>query len=97
MRVAPTGWQLLIDYIPINATLAVTTGLLFRGFAFTAMIGLFSRISALLTAILGVYVLGVPQFFGKDKWLLSDSMKILYQLSQKSELRILSNDSYCTS
>ncbi|MFE1744162.1 hypothetical protein [Coleofasciculus sp. H7-2] len=29
------------------------------------MIGLFSRTSALLTAFIGFYALGIPQFFGK--------------------------------
>ncbi|MBD2740341.1 DCC1-like thiol-disulfide oxidoreductase family protein [Coleofasciculus sp. FACHB-1120] len=63
--VPPRGLEWLLNYLPINETLATISGTLFRGFAFTAMIGLFSRTSALLTAVIGFYALGIPQFFGK--------------------------------
>ena len=61
----PRGSEWLISLIPINATVAQTVSWLLKICSFTAMIGLFTRTSAWLTAILGVYVLGIPQFYGK--------------------------------
>jgi predicted DCC family thiol-disulfide oxidoreductase YuxK len=65
LRIAPRGLGWLLDYLPINETWATISAQLFLVFSFTAMIGLFTRTSALLTVILGFYVLGLPQFFGK--------------------------------
>lgn len=61
----PIGSEWLISLIPINATVAQATSWLLKFCSFTAMIGLFTRTSAWLTVILGVYVLGIPQFYGK--------------------------------
>lgn len=61
----PVGSEWLISFIPINATVVQITGWLLKICSFTAMIGLFTRTSAWLTVILGVYVLGIPQFYGK--------------------------------
>lgn len=65
LRFAPTGLGWLLHYLPINATWATVSSTLFRVFCFMGMIGLFTRTSTLLTLILGFYVLGIPQFFGK--------------------------------
>ena len=57
------GW--LFNYLPINANVALVTSVLMLVFCFTGAIGLFSRTSALLATILGFYVLGLPQLWGK--------------------------------
>ncbi|MFW9258669.1 DCC1-like thiol-disulfide oxidoreductase family protein [Nostoc sp. CALU 546] len=61
----PAGLEWLINFIPINATIAQIASLLLKICSFTAMIGLFTRTSAWLTVILCFYVLGIPQFYGK--------------------------------
>lgn len=58
-----SGW--LMELVPINEAWAKTACLALRVVSFTAMIGLFARSSALLTALLAMYVLGIPQWFGK--------------------------------
>lgn len=57
------GW--LIDILPINPPLFQI--LTYLGFAFClmAMLGLFTRTSLILSSVILLYVLGVPQFFGK--------------------------------
>jgi predicted DCC family thiol-disulfide oxidoreductase YuxK len=62
---APTGLGWLFGYIPLNELWAKVSTLLFLLFCFTGMMGFFTRTSALLALILGFYVLGIPQFFGK--------------------------------
>lgn len=65
LRVLPVGFGWLFSYLPINETLAKITGTLLLVFCFTAMIGLFTRTSALLTTVLGFYALAIPNLFGK--------------------------------
>lgn len=57
------GW--LFNYLPINPDLTRITAILLLVFCFTGAIGLFSRTSAFIVAILGFYVLGIPQLWGK--------------------------------
>ena len=61
----PDGLGWLFNYLPIDPTWAKATSILLLFFCFTGAIGLFSRTSALLTVILGFYVLGIPQLWGK--------------------------------
>src|SRR6266446_439128 len=66
LRVAPQGLGWLIaDYLPINATYVKLAAQLLLLCSFTAMIGLFTRFSALLTTVLSFYVLAIPQLYGK--------------------------------
>src|SRR5579884_534520 len=65
LRFMPTGLGWLPHYLPINEKWATVSSALFRVFCLMGMIGLFTRVSTLLTLILGFYVLGIPQFFGK--------------------------------
>jgi len=65
LRVAPIGLGWLLDYLPINPTWAGVSATLLLVCSCTAMIGLFTRTSALLTVVLSFYVLGIPQFYGK--------------------------------
>ena len=66
LRVAPQGlgW-LIVDYLPINATFAKFAAQSLLLCSFTAMVGLFTRVSALLTTVLSFYVLAIPQLYGK--------------------------------
>ena len=65
LRFPPPGLHWLSTYLPINNTLAWTASVLLLFFCFTAAIGLFTRTSAFACLVLGVYVLGIPQFYGK--------------------------------
>lgn len=65
LLVPPAGLGWLLDDLPINASLAETSAGVVRIFALTAMIGLFSRTSAFLAVLFGLYALGIPQLFGK--------------------------------
>jgi len=65
LRVAPAGLGWMLRYVPIDETWVTFSCYLLRGLCVTGMIGLFSRSSALLAAILGFYVHGIPSFFGK--------------------------------
>lgn len=50
--------------LPLNETLAKASCLLLFLCSFSAMVGLFTRMTAWLTAIVGVYALGIPQIYG---------------------------------
>jgi predicted DCC family thiol-disulfide oxidoreductase YuxK len=65
LQVVPQGLGWLFTYSPINETLAKVFSNLYLVTCFTGMIGLWSRTSALLTAVFGFYILGIPQIFGK--------------------------------
>jgi len=65
LRVAPIGLEWLPDYLPINRRWATFACMLLRVFSFTAMIGLFSRMSAVLAVVFGFYALSIPEFIGK--------------------------------
>jgi len=64
LRIPPVGLEWLVPYIPINPTLGTIAAILFYFFAFTGMIGLYSRTSAFMIFILGFYALGIERFFG---------------------------------
>lgn len=65
LRFPPVGLEGLSPYLPINSILAKIACSALGICYFTGMIGLFSRTSALLAVFLALYVLGIPQFFGK--------------------------------
>lgn len=65
LRVAPIGLEWLPDYLPINRTWATFACILLRVVSFTAMIGLFSRMSAVFAVVFGFYALSIPEFIGK--------------------------------
>lgn len=65
LRVAPFGLGWLLGILPIDpAWASVASGLSLLACG-AALLGFWSRTSAALTTILGFYVLGIPQFFGK--------------------------------
>ena len=65
LRFAPRGLELITPHLPTSPELAVASYVVVQVFAFTAMMGLFSRTSAAVVAIVGVYTLGVPQFYAQ--------------------------------
>ena len=54
-----------IMHVPINLQLAKTATILLLTSGFLCMIGLFTRVSALVHVVAAFYILGVPNFFGK--------------------------------
>jgi len=65
LMVPPVGTEYLLKVLPINENLAWVACILFIIFSFTAMIGFFSRFSALMVVPLSFYVLMIPNLFGK--------------------------------
>lgn len=65
MRRMLPGWLWLRDILPIDATIATYAQYALIGSSVLAMIGLNTRITAPLAAAVGVYLLGIPSFFGK--------------------------------
>lgn len=65
LQVAPLGAGWLLRLVPIGPIWLEGSANLLRLCCLGAIVGLYSRACALLAVIIGVYVLGVPQFFGK--------------------------------
>jgi hypothetical protein len=65
LRVAPIGIGWLIDILPMSPAWAGAASYLFVLVCVSGFLGFFSRTSATLALVLGFYVLGIPQFFGK--------------------------------
>ena len=65
LKAAPPGWGGLLNILPIDQTSATVIVRIFQISCLLAMVGLFTRVSATLAVISGIYVLGIPQFFGK--------------------------------
>ena len=65
LKAAPPGWDGLLKILPIDQTSATAIVRIFQVSCLLAMVGLFTRVSATLAVVSGIYVLGVPQFFGK--------------------------------
>lgn len=62
---APAGLGDLLAGLPRSEALAHGASLLLRVVCVTGAVGLFTRSSSLLAALLAFYVLGLPQLFGK--------------------------------
>jgi predicted DCC family thiol-disulfide oxidoreductase YuxK len=63
--IAPYGTGWILPYIPISQSLVgIVSGVLVV-FCIMGMIGLFSRASSAIAIVLGLYVLGITQVFGK--------------------------------
>lgn len=63
--IPPQGLGWLLPHLPIDETTVRVASIAFIVFCCTGLLGYFSRISSFLVLILGFYVLGVPQFYGK--------------------------------
>ena len=65
LRVAPPGLGWLLNILPIDPTLTTIASSIFIVVCLSALLGYYSRTSATLAVMVGLYVLGLPQFFGK--------------------------------
>ena len=65
LRFPPVGVGWLLPYVPINSSAVTLTAVMLRVCCLSALVGLFSRTSAALAALLSLYVLGVPELYGK--------------------------------
>jgi hypothetical protein len=65
LRVAPLGWGHVLKVMPVDPSWAAASYWLFSLFCLAGLVGLFSRASAFLAFLVGIYALGVPQFYGK--------------------------------
>lgn len=63
--VAPPGWTYLIQFVPVTPEFIVVCGTLFFLTGITALVGFYTRTSLILFALLGFFLLGFPQLFGK--------------------------------
>jgi len=61
---APHGTNWVVGYLPLPEGIVILLISLYYFFCFTALIGLYTRISAFFVAILGYYVIGFPGLFG---------------------------------
>ena len=61
----PEGWADILPYIPLGPSAAITAKFALAVFCVAGLVGFFSRFSALAATLLGIYVLGIPNFFGK--------------------------------
>jgi predicted DCC family thiol-disulfide oxidoreductase YuxK len=59
------GLSLVLTYIPINQTVAWYASVALTISSILCLIGLFTRSSLVISLVLSVYVLGIPQLFGK--------------------------------
>jgi predicted DCC family thiol-disulfide oxidoreductase YuxK len=65
LRFPPPGLYLVLQHLPLNEDLAWFTSLLLVIFCLTSIAGVFTRFSIIASFFLSLYVLGIPQFFGK--------------------------------
>ena len=65
LRRPPAGVPWLLDVIPPDPTLVKVLAVTFVLACLASALGLFTRVSMVVAAVLGLYVLGVPQFYGK--------------------------------
>jgi hypothetical protein len=65
LQFAPFGLRKILPGIPITPSLARLAAILLLVFLVLAAIGLIMRFSAAVATILGLYVLGLPHFYGK--------------------------------
>jgi hypothetical protein len=65
LRHAPRGLDAIVSHLPAGIEPAKTACIALSVACLAAMIGFRARASALAAAILGLYVLGIPNFYGK--------------------------------
>lgn len=65
LRMLPPGWRWLSGVLPMNASLASVAQYVVVIASVCAALGLLTRITAPIAAVVAVYLLGTPSFFGK--------------------------------
>ncbi len=61
----PVGYEHFIHIIPLDTNMVSYLSYLFILFCFFSLIGVFTRLSTFITLILGIYLFGIPNLFGK--------------------------------
>jgi predicted DCC family thiol-disulfide oxidoreductase YuxK len=65
LRFPPTGLQFILAHVPISEPLARAASIALVVVCLSCIVGLFTRTSTIICLVLSLYVLGLPQFFGK--------------------------------
>ena len=65
LQFPPMGLAWVLDHLPVNPVLAKVAAVSLLVCCVTAAAGLWARTSCVLCAVLALYVLGIPQFYGK--------------------------------
>lgn len=65
LQYPPLGLGGIVAVLPINEPVVVMAAGLFVVAGTCALVGLYTRPAAIVTTLLGLYVLGIPQFYGK--------------------------------
>jgi hypothetical protein len=65
LQVAPPGLSAILPYLPTDSSTVSFMGILFRGACIFGLLELFTRTSATVALVTGLYVLGVSQLYGK--------------------------------
>ena len=65
LQLPPLGWAPILKLLPVNADVVAIFYWVFAAACIAAILGLFTRFSCLLAALLAIYVLGIPQLYGK--------------------------------
>lgn len=63
--VPPPGWAWILNLVPFNSVANLGLTYLFQMALALSLLGLFTRISTLAATFLGLYVMAIPEFFGK--------------------------------
>ncbi len=65
LQLPPVGWAPILKVLPVNTDVVAVLYWVFAALCIAAIFGIFARFSCLLAALLAIYVLGVPQLYGK--------------------------------
>ena len=65
LQVPPPGLGALLSHVPVHPDTVTAASILFRGACIFGLIGLYARTAAAIAVASGLYVLGVPQLYGK--------------------------------
>lgn len=65
LQLTPVGWAPMVKVFPVHQHVVAVLYWVFAAACIAAIVGIFTRFSCLLTAVLAIYVLGVPQLYGK--------------------------------
>ncbi|HET7892667.1 MAG TPA: DCC1-like thiol-disulfide oxidoreductase family protein [Candidatus Sulfotelmatobacter sp.] len=65
LQLPPVAWPPILKVFPVNGHVVAVLYAMFAAACIAAILGIFTRCSCLLAALLAIYVLGVPQLYGK--------------------------------
>jgi len=65
LQFPPVGWQFVLGHLPVNERVVDLAAVVFYVSCALSIIGLWSRWAKWLAVLATIYVLGVPQFYGK--------------------------------